>query len=84
MSVVDPGSYEVMSVFTSTADDSCVLRVTLPSGAISVARGLGAKRADQTGSVTWRWRIGTRTSPGTARVTVGCGAGSVSGSFVIS
>ncbi len=82
--VVRPGSHETLRAFTSIAGDTCVLSVVLPSGATSASSGLGTRRADQTGRVTWIWMIGTRTSPGTAHATVRCRAGSVSTTFVVS
>ena len=82
--VVSPGAYETLSAFTSIARDTCVLSVVLPSGATSASSGLGTQLADQTGHVAWTWKIGTRTSPGTADAMVRCGAGSVSETFVVS
>ena len=81
---VNPGAYETLSAYSSIARDTCVLSVVLPSGATSESGGLGSRQADQAGRITWTWKIGTRTKPGTAEATVRCRAGSVSGTFEVS
>ena len=62
---------------------SCDLSVTLPSGAQSQSTGLGAGTADSSGRVEWTWKIGTRTTPGTARATVSCGSHAATKTFTI-
>lgn len=65
------------------ANASCNLSVTLPSGAPSQSQGLGPGTADPTGRVEWRWRTGTRTTPGSATATVQCGSASATTRFEI-
>jgi hypothetical protein len=77
------GAEDSLSIHSRRADDSCSLRVVLPSGYVSQSRGLGAARTDAAGNVTWTWEIGPDTDPGTARASVTCGAGSVTRDFII-
>jgi cardiolipin synthase len=77
------GAEDSLSVHSRKADDSCSLRVVLPSGYVSQSRGLGSARATSAGNANWTWEIGPSTGPGTAHATVTCGAGSVSRSFTI-
>jgi phosphatidylserine/phosphatidylglycerophosphate/cardiolipin synthase-like enzyme len=83
VSSITRGAEDSLSVHSQKADDSCSLRVVLPSGYVSQSHGLGAARANGAGDVTWTWEIGPNTDPGTARATVTCGAGSVSRDFTI-
>jgi competence protein ComEC len=48
---------------------SCTITVYHTSGP-SAAAGLLAKMADSGGSVSWSWKVGTRTTPGQARIVV--------------
>jgi beta-lactamase superfamily II metal-dependent hydrolase len=48
---------------------SCTIAVYYTSGP-SAAAGLLPKTADSVGSVSWSWRVGTRTSPGQARIVI--------------
>jgi phosphatidylserine/phosphatidylglycerophosphate/cardiolipin synthase-like enzyme len=80
---IAPGSYETLRAHSAKASDSCDLAVTLPSGDSSESRGLGHATASAAGIVTWNWRIGTSTDPGTATAAVTCTAGSTSRSFTI-
>jgi phosphatidylserine/phosphatidylglycerophosphate/cardiolipin synthase-like enzyme len=77
------GAEDSLSVHSRTRDDTCSLRVVLPSGYVSQSHGLGSARANSAGNVNWTWEIGSSTDPGTARATVTCGAGSLSRSFTI-
>ena len=70
-------------VAKTSARAACDLSVTLPSGARSQSTGLGGATADSSGRVQWTWRIGTRTTPGTATATVSCGSHSASRAFTI-
>lgn len=70
-------------VAQTSASASCDLSVTLPSGAQSQSTGLGAGTADSSGRVQWTWKIGTRTTPGTATATVSCGSHAASKTFTI-
>jgi len=81
---VAPGGYEVLTAHTSEPGQSCSLSVILPSGYVSEASGLGRVTASGVGNVSWRWRIGTSTDPGTATAAVSCGTGTSSRSFTIS
>jgi hypothetical protein len=59
---------------------ACNIRVVYKSGA-SKAAGLGDKTADAAGNVSWTWRVGTGTTPGSWPVTVTCSKGGVSKSI---
>jgi len=48
---------------------ACSITVYYGSGP-STAAGLGNKLADTTGSVSWSWKVGTRTAPGMHRIVV--------------
>ncbi len=48
---------------------SCTITVYYASGPSAVA-GLLAKTADSGGSVSWSWKVGTRATPGQARIVV--------------
>ena len=84
LSPIAAGAYELLKATTPKAGDACSLAVTLPSGAASQSNGLGPTTATATGELIWTWLIGTRTSPGSAKATVSCTAGSTSKSFAIS
>jgi phosphatidylserine/phosphatidylglycerophosphate/cardiolipin synthase-like enzyme len=81
---IRPGDYESLSAHTTKADDSCSLSVVLPSGYSSESSGLGRAAANAEGNVTWSWKIGTNTDPGTATATVTCASGRASRTFSIS
>lgn len=51
---------------------SCSIIVIYKSGP-SEAQGLYPKTADSQGSVSWKWMVGTRTTPGNWPVTITCG-----------
>jgi hypothetical protein len=80
---IAPGGHESLTVHSSKSRDSCTLAVTLPSGRLSTARGLGTTTASASGVATWTWLIGPTTGAGTARVSVSCSAGTAAGSFTI-
>ncbi|HEV2055928.1 MAG TPA: hypothetical protein VGV06_12250 [Methylomirabilota bacterium] len=50
---------------------SCAITVLYKSGP-SRAKGLDPKLADHSGFVTWRWRVGSKTTPGQWPVVVTC------------
>ncbi len=81
---ISPGDEDSLSARSSRAHDQCSLGVTLPSGYESHSKGLGAQRVGPNGDVTWTWRIGTSTHPGTALATITCAAGRLTRSFSIS
>ncbi|MGZ4189597.1 MAG: hypothetical protein ACXVQ5_07130 [Actinomycetota bacterium] len=70
-------------VAQTSARAGCNLSVTLPSGAQSQSTGLGSATADSSGRVQWTWKIGTRTTPGTATAVVSCGSHTASKTFTI-
>ena len=53
----------------------CSITVVYSSGP-SVAAGLGAAPSDASAEVSWTWKVGGRTTPGTWPITVTCGSGS--------
>jgi len=85
VSVTSPahrGSNATLIAQTS-ARASCDLSVRLPSGAQSQSTGLGQATADTSGRVQWVWKIGTRTTPGTATAVASCGSHTASKNFTI-
>jgi hypothetical protein len=52
----------------------CLIAVQYKSGA-SHAKGLGPQNAGRSGQVSWMWRVGTATTPGTWPITVICSTG---------
>ncbi|MBI2062661.1 MAG: hypothetical protein HYT61_00200 [Candidatus Yanofskybacteria bacterium] len=50
----------------------CDITVTLPSGNQSNAKGLEDKLADNSGTITWSWKINWNTTPGTANIDINC------------
>jgi hypothetical protein len=83
VSSLSPGSYETLSAHASRAHETCTLSVVLPSGYASEANGLGTATTNAAGNVTWNWRIGTSTDPGTAHATVACATGTTERNFTI-
>lgn len=78
-SPVAPGDDATLTLQTAAAA-RCTIMVRYKSGP-SRAKGLVAKRADREGRVSWTWRVGTRTTPGTWPVTVTCAAGEQEGTL---
>lgn len=66
-------------VARTKAGASCTITVQYKSGP-SKAAGLGPKTASGAGSVSWTWKIGSRTTVGSWPVTVTCSAGGRSSS----
>ena len=54
---------------------SCSISVYYKSGR-SVAQGLTTKKASASGVVSWSWKVGTRTTPGSWPVVITCGGAS--------
>jgi len=54
----------------TTSGSTCDIQVRLPSGSISTASGLIQKTAGSDGKVSWEWKIGSTTKPGTATITI--------------
>jgi hypothetical protein len=73
LAAVDPGSYATATIQTAPGA-SCSIDVEYKSGS-STAAGLDPKAADGSGAVTWRWRVGAKTTPGNWPVTVTCNEG---------
>ncbi len=71
-SPVSPGSTAKLTIKTSPGA-ACSIEVRYKSGP-SHAAGLGEQTANDQGSVTWRWKVGTSTTPGTWRIVVSAAA----------
>jgi hypothetical protein len=68
---VSAGSYATVSVHTAPGA-TCDITVIYKSGP-STAQGLYERQADGNGDVSWTWKVGTRTTPGTWPVIITCG-----------
>jgi hypothetical protein len=77
-----PGGYASVTI-QATPGANCSISYTTPSGRASVAVGLGDQTADADGKVTWSWKIGNRTKPGTGRVMVTCNGQSATSDITI-
>lgn len=71
---VHQGSNATLQVKTSP-NTSCSIEVDYKSGA-STAAGLVTKNSDGSGNVSWTWKVGANTTPGSWPITVTCGNGS--------
>jgi hypothetical protein len=69
-SPIGPGYYATATAKT-TPGAACSIVVEYKSGP-STASGLGDKTAGSTGVVSWTWKVGTRTTPGSWPVTITC------------
>lgn len=67
-SPVNPGGYATLQARTISGAN-CTITVWYKSGP-SKATGLEPKLADAQGIVTWTWKVGTKTTPGTWRILV--------------
>jgi beta-lactamase superfamily II metal-dependent hydrolase len=67
-SPVGPG-YSATLVAKTAPGATCGITVYYKSGS-STAQGLYSKTADANGSVSWTWKVGTRTTPGSWRIVV--------------
>jgi hypothetical protein len=77
---INHGANATMVAVTSPSA-SCSASVTYFSGTVSSAQGLQTHpTADSSGSVSWTWKVGTSTKPGTSTATVTCQLGSDSAS----
>jgi hypothetical protein len=75
------GDYATLTARVSSSA-SCSITVHYKSGP-SRAKGLSSKRPSG-GRVSWTWKVGTNTTSGRWRITVGCGsAGTLRTSFVV-
>ncbi len=60
---------------------TCTVSVTYASGTVSTASGLQTKSvADLSGTVSWTWKVGASTGPGTSTASVTCSLGGASAS----
>jgi micrococcal nuclease len=71
---VGRGYYASVTVKTAPKA-SCSIGVYYKSGR-SVAQGLYTKTASASGVVSWSWKVGTRTTPGSWPVRISCGGAS--------
>lgn len=71
-----PNQTVTLSVRTG-ASVYCTIEVDYASG-VSTAQGLTPKTSSSSGSVSWTWKVGGRTTPGTWPITVSCGNNSAS------
>jgi micrococcal nuclease len=67
-SPVSPGAYATLKA-QATPGAQCTITVYYKSGP-SKAQGLYSKQADSNGDVSWTWKVGTRTTPGSWRIVV--------------
>jgi len=71
---VPRGSNATLQVKTAP-NTSCSIEVDYKSGP-STAAGLVAKTSDGAGNVSWTWKVGANTTPGSWPITVTCGGAS--------
>jgi hypothetical protein len=72
-SPISRGSHAT-AVASTTAGAGCSIVVEYASGP-SQATGLGPRIASPASSVSWTWKVGPRTTPGSWPVTITCSAG---------
>src|SRR5215212_9392409 len=72
---VGRGYYASVTAKTTPGKMSCGIIVLYKSGA-SVAQGLYRKTSSASGVVSWAWKVGTKTTPGSWPVVITCGRGS--------
>ena len=75
------------SVSIKTAKGAeCSINVEYASGS-ATAKGLGSKKANSKGAITWKWKVGGRTTKGEWPIDIWCTrgerSGDVSTSFVV-
>jgi hypothetical protein len=68
---VSAGSYASVTIHT-TPQITCSITVLYKNGP-SKAAGLYDQQADANGLITWSWKVGTNTTPGTWPVMIQCG-----------
>jgi hypothetical protein len=77
---INHGANATMVALTSPGA-TCGASVTYASGTVSTAAGLQTHPvADSAGSVSWTWKVGTSTKPGTSTASVTCQLGGESAS----
>ena len=67
-SPISPGAYATLKA-RAPPGAQCSSTVYYKSGP-STAQGLYAKQADMNGGVSWTWKVGTRTTPGSWRIVI--------------
>ena len=67
-SPVSPGAYATLKA-SAPPGAQCLIAVYYKSGR-STAQGLYAKQTDTNGDVSWTWKVGTRTTPGSWLIVV--------------
>lgn len=77
-----PGQTAVVSI-VAAPNTTCTIEYVTPAGNTADAQGLGSKRTDSGGKVSWSWMIGTNTKPGTGTINVQCGDQAASASIEI-
>lgn len=77
-----PGGTASVTVQTA-ANAYCSIAYYTPKGSRSVAQGLEDKTAGGDGRVSWSWKIGTNTAPGTGTVIVSCNGVSATANITI-
>jgi hypothetical protein len=65
------GAYATMTAHTS-AGASCTPTVIYASGTVSSSTSLVTEPADSSGNVSWTWKVGSSTKPGTSTAQVSC------------
>jgi len=89
ISTTGSGGFEIVSITSpisrganvtliakTSPNASCSITAHYKSGP-STAAGLGPKTADASGRVSWTWKVGSRTTPGTWGITVTCNGVSI-------
>ena len=74
---VDPNDTASVSIKTAKGA-KCSIDVQYLSGS-ATAKGLGNKKADSKGAITWKWKVGGRTTPGKWPIEIWCEKGDRSG-----
>ncbi len=65
------------------AKEECEVQFKLPSGSVSSAKGLGNKKADTNGLITWTWNINASTQKGTSITTIVCKNGGTRFAYIL-
>lgn len=80
-SYVSPGEYASISI-TGAPNTDYSITVTYNSGP-STAKGLYTKTSDNSGYVSWKWKVGTRTAAGTYPIVISGGGQTITESFTV-
>lgn len=75
------GEYATVTV-KGSANTRYGIRVRYKSG-YSTAKGLFTKTSDSSGTVSWTWKVGSSTTPGTYPVYISCGSKTVTVQFTV-